>query len=133
MEDEFLRSRISNIEVLHAMLATLSPEGRIQAGLTRFRCSQHSFRQLAENLGARVAVGPFSEAMNGKRVLDQDVANRLLNILARMDSLENSVGAPVDFSRTAEVANILTRRMLAEVGDDYRLDELAQQATDSMK
>lgn len=115
------------------MPATFSPEGRIDAGLRELGCSGRNFVDIAKNLNVRIAQGPFSEALSGKKPFDTATAEKLLVVLDRMRDLQESVGvAPIGWAMPQRVAVALTIRLASTTAaefDDHDLDRLAAETT----
>jgi hypothetical protein len=103
------------------MVATFSPEGRIVTGL-RLLCSHRSFVEIARALGVQISHGPFNEAVNGKKPLEREVGERLLEILSRMQELQNEVGLPLNWSKTEEIAMALTIRLTAQIARELEIE-----------
>src|SRR5215472_9640479 len=103
-------------------VASLSAEARINSKLRELGCPGKTFVEIAKQLGARVATGPFSEALTGKKPFDQETGARLLEILNRMQDLRVAVhkdyGIEIDWSATSKIANALTSRLLASITHD---------------
>ena len=97
------------------MVTTLSPEGRINAGLQELQCSGRNFIEIAKILGAPIATGSFSEGLTGKRQFDRKIGERLLEILSRMRRLQDSISVPVHWARADAIANALMTRLVAQV------------------
>lgn len=110
--------------------ASLSNEARIANGLRLFGCSGRSFVEIAKSLGVPISHGPFSEQM--KASFHQELAEKLLEVLARMADLQDAVEVPVDWTRTERIASALTVRLVARIAaqsKDIRFDEYARTAT----
>jgi hypothetical protein len=113
-----------------SMPATFSAENRIAQALQGFGSSQRSFVLLAQNLGVHIPTGSFSEFLSGKRNLEVATIDRLFEVLARMDDLAKSVSpVPVDWGRTEQVATAMAMRLVAQIGQEQRFEDLAEQAT----
>jgi len=120
---------------MNMAVAVFSPEGRLEAGLRELDCSGRNFVDIAKSLGARIAHGPFSEALNGKKPFDSDTAERLLEVLARMRDLDSEVGLPLDWSRTERISNALVVRLASKISTelgDASLEPFAERATKSV-
>jgi hypothetical protein len=67
-----------------------------------------------------------------KTSFEQSLAERLLEILARMADLQNAVEVPIDWTRTERIATALTVRLVAQIAaqsKDSRFDDYARTAT----
>ena len=116
-------------------LASLSAENRIAAGLRMFGCAAGNFVLIAKQLGTPISAGGLSEALNGKRPLDNSIAERLLEVLSRMADLQNAVDVPVDWSKTERIVTALTIRRIAQIAavmKDHSLHAAADTATKSV-
>lgn len=118
------------------MPAALSVESKIDGALRGFRCSQASFVALFKDLYREgLSAGLLNEAINGRRSLDQNIAEKIFSLLSQMDSLQKAVNdvfttpVSVDWGRTQEISTALTLRMLAQVDQGQQFVELADQAT----
>lgn len=118
------------------MPATFSNESRIAAGLQTFGCSANEFCDLAKQRGIQISRGALSEAFNGKRVLDQNIAEKLLDLLDEMAGLQNAVTAAaskiplvIDWSETERITTALVLRRLAAIDSDQTFTEIANRAT----
>jgi len=110
-------------------VAALSPEGRLETGLRDLNCSGRSFVEIGKALGARIAHGPFSEALSGKKPLDRETGTRLLDILQRMCELESEIDAPIDWSRSQRVSNALTVRLVAKIAAELHVEDAGLEAS----
>ncbi len=116
-------------------LASLSPENRIVSGLRILDCAAGSFVQIAKQLGASISAGGLSESLNGKRALDNSIAERLLETLERMHDLQQAIDAPVNWMKTEQVVLALTIRRVARVAgesEDHSFGAVADTATKSV-
>jgi len=116
-------------------LASLSTENRIASGLRLFDCAAGNFVLIAKQLGTSISAGGLSEALNGKRPLDNSIAERLLDVLSRMADLQNAVDVPVDWSQTERIVTALTIRRIAQIAavmKDHSLHAAADTATKSV-
>jgi hypothetical protein len=119
------------------MLGSLSLEIRIENGLRQFQCSGRSFAAIAAGLGVQISNTQFAAQI--KTGFDSAVAERLMEVLSRMASLQNSVNDAakrpivIDWTRTRNVVDALVIRLVAECGNENDgLDELAESATKSV-
>jgi hypothetical protein len=122
-------------EDLIMALATLSPENRIASGLRLFECSARNFVEIARQLNIRTNTSALSEALNRKQLLDNSIAEQLLEILSRMADLRDAVDVPVDWSKTERIVTALTIRRIAQIAadeKDHSLDAAADTATKSV-
>jgi hypothetical protein len=115
------------------MTASLSLESRIENGLRQFQCSGRSFVEIARSLGVQTSKTQFAEQI--KTGLDRGAAERLLEILERMASLQTAVDdaakcpVVIDWTKTENIVNALVVRLVAQCDQDQRFVELADQAT----
>jgi len=110
--------------------SSLSPEGQLDSGLHGLNCPAGSFVEICKQLGIKVSVGGFSEAMSGKRPFDREILNRLLEVLSRMNLLQSSIDVPIARARTKEVADALTSRLILQVATEQHVsDNRIDQAT----
>jgi hypothetical protein len=114
----------------YEMPGSLSAEAKLDGALRAFKCSQKSFIDLAKSFGVQISTGAFSEALGGTRNLEINIIEKLFGVLARMNDLQNEIApVPVDWGRTEQVASALTLRLLAQIDQDRRFEELANEAT----
>ena len=120
------------------MPATLSVEGKLDAGLRELGCASMNFVNLSKTLGVQVSTGVFSEALSGKRYLNREVGDRLLEILERMKSLQSEVDVPIDWAITERISNALTTRLVAAIdresnSENSELQQMAIKVTKSFQ
>jgi hypothetical protein len=118
------------------MPATFSPEAQIDIALRDLDCSGRSFVDIARAAGVQIAHGPFSEALNGKKAFERNVADRLTRLVVEMKQLQRDVPeVPIAWTNHVRIANALTVRRLQRAAvelDDHRFDGLAEEATKSL-
>jgi len=132
--------RTTLFERIFMPVAALSPEGKLETGLRELGCSGRNFVEIAKALGARIAHGPFSEALNGKKGFDREIGAKLLEVLDRMRELQSAIYTAVDsngnrigfvtadWSRTEKVSDALTYRLLAHVAREMDISGVQQVA-----
>lgn len=112
---------------------SLSPESIIQNDLRVLRCSHRNFCSIAG-----FPYGTFAMVLAaGTKTFDRAQAERLREKLQQMKELEQSVGVPVDWSRTEEVANVLALRLMKKILEEQhesseQWSKLAEDATERM-
>jgi hypothetical protein len=123
------------------MPATFSPESRIEAGLRLLQCSGLSFTRIANERGIKISKSTLADGLNNG--LDSNIAERLLDLLEQMRSLQDDVAdkfvdnpVPIDWSRADLIARTLTfrqvRKYFVEAGD-HNLDQIAGDAAKAVK
>lgn len=120
------------------MVGTHSTEARIDAYLRHLQCSGESFIGIVRNLGITISSGQLSEVLRGRRKpFDRETGNRLLEILGRMQELQESVAPiPIAWNRSEMVATALTLRLIAanEVPENQkRFELLADEAAEALR
>jgi hypothetical protein len=114
------------------MITSLSPEGRIRSGLRRLTCTENSFVKISQVVGRTRFVQGITDGPDQKD-FDRDDAERMLEILGRMDELQEAAIAPIDWAQTDRVRTALTIRLAAKIErEDYgsnQLDAAASAAT----
>jgi hypothetical protein len=114
------------------MITSLSPEGRIRSGLRRLNCTENSFVKISQVVGRTRFVQGITDEPDQKE-FDRDDAERMLEILGRMEELQDAAIAPIDWAQTDRVRTALTIRLAAKIErEDYgsnQLDAAASAAT----
>jgi hypothetical protein len=114
------------------MLATLSAESQIKNVLRELNCAESIFAAIA----GVVSRSRLAQALAGQKAFDQKDAERLLEVVGEMKTLQAEVCVPIDWTRVSEIQNALLLRRIqqiaAELGDD-RFNAAAQQATQTVK
>lgn len=118
------------------MLATYSPENKIENGLRTLQCSGRNFVEIAKESGVKINTATFSDALSGKKAFQRATADRLVDLLDQMQRLQDNLGVvPVSWSNTERVSTALTLRRVASVAaetGDTSFDEFAAKATRSV-
>ena len=115
------------------MPAAFSVEGRIASVLNSLQCSQRNFIAICKSKGVQISAGGFSEAMTDTRPFDRSVGLKLLEIaglmLSTQDYFNRQVPSfPLDWSKSDQIAMLLTLTLLREVAAQEGFVELAQNA-----
>ncbi len=118
------------------MPATFSPEGQLNSGLRDLGCAPHAFVRIAKQLGVGLSQGLCSMCLTGKRTFNAKMAERLLDTLTRMKSLQSDAGLPLNWTRDFEISKAIAIRRVNEIalelGDDG-FNVYAERATNSVK
>lgn len=120
------------------MVGTHSTEARIDAYLRHLQCSGESFIGIVRDLGVTISSGQLSETLRGRRkAFDRETGSRLLEILRRMQELQESVAPiPVAWNKSEAVSTALTLRLVAanEIPEHQKeFAELADKAAQQLK
>ena len=117
------------------MPATLSPESRLAETLREIGCANQNFVLIARALGAETSNASFSRAMrDSTKAFDSRLAEKLLDVAARMVELHQSAGVPIAWERTDEIIAILVGRFVLQARARLGLetDERLSQGTAQM-
>ena len=95
------------------MLATFSPESKLKNRLRELNCPPTTFAQIAGLIGKTRLI----EGLSGKAFEPAD-ANRLLEILNEMRSLQSEFDCPIDWSQTDQIQSALVARRIRKLSDD---------------
>ena len=107
------------------MPTSLSPEGRIEAGLRDLECSGRNFVEIARSLNVQISHGPFSEALSGKKAFDAVPAEKLLALLAEFKSVrETYPDVPISWGAPERIATLVVLMRVEKIAA-----ELDRQAT----
>jgi hypothetical protein len=113
------------------MPASFSPEALIDLGICSFGISGRVFVQLANQLGVEISNSSFAEKI--KTGLDTSTAQRLLDVLRRMQLLQDRVALPINWVKVEAVSTALTAVQLEELNkDDERFAQFAKTATEAV-
>lgn len=112
---------------------SLASESIIQNELRVLRCSHRNFCSIAG-----FPYGTFAMVMAGTKDFDSGQAIQLREKLEQMKELEQSVGVPLDWSRTEEVANVLALRLMKKILEEQhesseQWTKLADDATERVR
>jgi hypothetical protein len=115
-------------------LASLSPEMTIRNRLRGLGCSENEFTLFNPFVGRT----RFFEAMrDSNKSFDPEDANKMLNLIGEMESLQQAAGVPVRWSEKEKIETALVLRrvqsIVLELYDDHRFDQRAQEATEAVK
>jgi hypothetical protein len=124
------------------MLATLSNENRILTISRSLELPADNLCETAKQLNIKISRGGLSEALNGKKPLDHNVAERLLRLLDEMSQLQQAVcvaagcsSIGINWARVDAVTTALIARRLAAIAEeqsDNRFEQIAKSATQSV-
>ena len=114
-------------------------EGTIQTRMRELNCADDHLVSIAQLLGVKISKGMFSGAMLGKRPLDHDMGQALLDVLQRMAILQSAVRVPINWRRSVEVTDAMIAREIAQISttelhiQDSVLENAAARLTERMQ